>query len=136
MPQKGQINTADALIDKAYEDEFGCWIWEKGFTNSGYAKATVNYKTVLVHRFMYENLVGPIPEGMQLDHLCRDKRCINPDHLEPVTLQENMNRRNSYVIECKHGHSLTRDNLYITPDGRRQCKTCRREAVARYDGRR
>jgi len=129
---KGQINTPDALMDWAYEDEEkGCWIWIGSTTNSGYPKATVNYATVLVHRFLYENLVGPIPEGLQLDHICNNTYCVNPAHLEPVTPKVNMERRAALITSCKHGHPLSGDNLYVDPRGRRGCKTCRREAVKR-----
>ncbi|MFE0326316.1 HNH endonuclease [Streptomyces sp. NPDC058960] len=78
-------------------------------------------------------LVGPIPDGMQLDHLCRERRSVRPDHLEPVTLVQNVMRGesptavNARKTHCRRGHGLDGDNLYVKPDGRRVCVTCRRE---------
>lgn len=70
----------------------GCWVWNGTRTRAGYATMSVECKTVYVHRWAYEHFVGPIPKGLELDHLCRNTRCVNPDHLEPVTHAEN-NRR-------------------------------------------
>lgn len=80
----------------------------------------------LVHRVMYENFVGEIPTGMELDHLCKTRQCINPAHLEPVTHVENMRRAG--LTGCKRGHDLTEDNQITWLDKRgtthRKCKTC------------
>jgi hypothetical protein len=83
----------------------------------------------MAHRRVYELLVGPIPEGLQMDHLCRVKRCVNPDHLEPVTGSENVLR--AVRIEdrnaCLHGHPWTEENILVDYDGHRRCRVCRRE---------
>lgn len=84
------------------------------------------------HRFSYEILVGPIPEGMELDHLCKNRRCVNPAHLEPVTHHENLIRGNGFTginarkTHCSRGHELSQDNILNRSRGGRECKTCHR----------
>lgn len=104
------------------------WIVEK--ENNGYGKAYANGRTWQAHRLSYELFVGPIPEGLQIDHLCRVTNCINPDHLEPVTAAENKKR--AYMTHCKRGHELSGKNI-STRNGTRQCMKCRaiREAARR-----
>ena len=74
------------------DSDSGCWIWIAGKSTAGYGGLRIDGKDYLAHRFMYEKLVGPIPVGMSLDHLCRNPSCVNPEHLEPVTHQENVRR--------------------------------------------
>lgn len=120
-------------------DLFGpCWLWTSGTNENGYGCYNLSWLNgkpqgkVLAHRYAWESLVGPIPDGLVLDHLCRVPACINPDHLEPVTQAEN-NRRGyspsaacARMDECLNGHPL--DGL--RKDGHRYCKTCNRERVA------
>ncbi len=78
-------NTIDTILgnlERPINSE--CWEWQSP-TSTPYAKTTINNRTVSVHKFVYEQLVGPVPEGLQLDHICRNKICANPVHLEPVT---------------------------------------------------
>lgn len=72
-----------------------CWLWLGSLNNAGYGKLTVRRVNLYAHRFAHECLVGPVPEGLELDHLCRVRRCVNPDHLEPVTRSENVRRGDS-----------------------------------------
>ena len=116
------------------EPNSGCWLWLGGTVSNGYGKVgvRVNNKqhTRVAHLVIYEHLVGKVPNGLELDHKCRTKLCVNPDHLEPVTHLENQRRGTSPVAvamaktHCVRGHELSGENLYMTPDGRRQCRVC------------
>jgi hypothetical protein len=115
----------------------GCWQWLGCLKNGGYGAFSLHYKTYGAHRFVYEFLVGPIPDGLQLDHLCRNRGCVNPAHLEPVTQQDNMLRGAAPAAQlakqthCKRGHPWTEENtqLYTSPKRNlpyRRCRICRR----------
>jgi hypothetical protein len=111
-----------------------CWHWI-GFRNpQGYGGIRIDGKHRGAHRVVYEMLVGPIPTGLELDHLCRVRHCVNPDHLEPVSHRENMRRswaptgRQVRQTHCKWGHALTPENLvrHGVKRGKRMCLTCSR----------
>jgi hypothetical protein len=102
----------------------GCWVWRRARTRAGYGTLTVDGRTQYAHRIYYEGYVADIPMGFDLDHLCKNPACCNPDHLEPVTHAENMRR--SRRAACKRGHTLSHDNVYVAPDGERQCRECNR----------
>lgn len=79
---------------------------------------------MFAHVFVYETLVGPVPDELELDHTCRVRACVRPSHLEPVTHAENMER--ARPAECKRGHLMVHSNVYVRPDNRkRMCLTCR-----------
>jgi hypothetical protein len=117
-------------VSKAGDD--GCWLWTGRVESNGYANITSGISpsggtSRLAHRVAYELLIGPIPDGLHLDHLCRIRHCVNPDHLEPVTIQENVRRGIHGVLRthCANGHELTGHNLMISADGsRRRCRAC------------
>ncbi len=102
----------------------GCWTWTAGVGSTGYGKFGVAHGNPpqYAHRYSYELNVGSIPDGMVIDHLCENKLCVRPDHLQPVTSA--INTRRSLKTECPRGHAYVDSNLYISPDGRRFCHTC------------
>jgi hypothetical protein len=119
------------------EPNSGCWLWTGILFKSGYGWFSVHSKVWRAHRWAYEHLVGPIPDGMVLDHLCKVKSCVNPDHLEPVTQKVNMERAKTgkYKPFCKNGHPRSGDNLYFFPNGARACRECVRISVRKYQKR-
>lgn len=115
-----------------------CWIWT-GYKNpKGYGKMTVNYKPLMAHRWSYEYFIGEIPPGLVIDHLCENKACVNPEHLQPVTNKENLNRgrvgqknadHHRSKTHCRRGHEYTQENTnYLNRKTRgvltRQCRIC------------
>lgn len=106
-----------------------CWLWLGSITANGYGQTSVGGRRQAAHRYAYEQTVGPIPNGLQLDHLCRVHACVNPDHLEPVTNRENVLRGvgtsavNARKTHCIHGHPLSGDNLMVYGSWRK-CRTC------------
>ncbi len=115
-----------------------CWLWTAAkASKQGHGKFMVQGKNWKAHRWAYEALVGPIPKGLTLDHLCRVPACVNPAHLEPVTLAENVRREMEAKTHCPQGHPLSGTNLYRQPGtGYRACRTCRNEASRRMRARR
>ena len=111
-----------------------CWTWTGPLRSNGYGEAReiVGARTRYAHRAAYQLVKGPIPTDMELDHTCRNRACINPAHLEPVTTRENLLRsgltragRNARKTACIRGHAFTPENTLIVPRGR-QCRECRR----------
>lgn len=128
------MDVLDRLADKVLVGD-GCWDWIGGCTGNGYGAFVpeLGGPQVRAHRFVYELLVGPIPAGLQLDHLCRRRRCVRPGHLEPVTEAENHAR--TALVRCCRGHEFTDENTYRVPAGPRQCRACRLEHERRRPNR-
>lgn len=109
-----------------------CWEWEGTITRTGYGLTRYEGRSQPAHRVIWTILVGPVPAHLDLDHLCRNRGCVNPDHLEPVTRSENCRRGQTggYLgnrTHCSNGHEYTISNTHIRPDGSRACRTCVRE---------
>lgn len=114
----------------------GCLLWMAALDPHGYGRFGTTTGTVFAHRFAFELVVGPIPEGLQLDHLCRVHSCVNPAHLEPVTGHENTIRGisgsaiNARKTVCVHGHPFDEENTSYLTRGGRQCRACWRKKAA------
>lgn len=114
---------------KVSKQDNGCWLWTGALVN-GYGQILVGKRRILAHRFAYELLVGPIPDGITLDHLCRVRNCVNPEHLEPCTMKDNTLRGvglsaiNARKTHCKHGHPFDAKNTYLRLTGGRTCRSC------------
>ena len=151
MPRKGYKHTEETrarlragwvrrhsrmpdFFDRVAKTESGCWEWPHINKAHGYGELYHYGKRWRAHRLAYELAVGPIPDGLQLDHLCRNRACVNPDHLEAVTGLVNVRRAQG--THCKAGHSFAGENLRITPKGHRVCKTCMRRLQAIHRDRR
>lgn len=135
------MTIADRFWQKVNRIDGGCWLWTASLTRGGYGQFRINGKTRRAHRIAYLLSVGPIPDGLDLDHLCRTPACVNPAHLEPVTRGENTARGGAIAAmraaraaqtHCKHGHEFTPENTYIHPkSGARDCRKCRNAAGRR-----
>lgn len=113
----------DRFMSKVSIEE-SCWTYT-GQTDNGYGRFWYMGKGILAHRWIYEQLVSPIPPEMQIDHLCRNRSCVNVGHLEVVSNNEQQRRRSISQTHCKNGHEFTEDNVYLY-NNKRNCIECRR----------
>lgn len=111
-----------ARIDRRGPDE--CWPWTAGTISVGYGSFRVSDVHFLAHRVSYELLNGTIPDGLEIDHLCRNRLCCNPTHMEAVTAAENKHREQAAIKACPQGHEYTPENTYRRANGDRRCRTC------------
>lgn len=119
------------------QTDSGCWKWT-AFIYQGYGRFRIGRGIVQAHRWAWEQVHGPVPEGLELDHLCRNTACVNPDHIEAVTHRENAlrgfhpNVQTHRTKVCKRGHEISGDNAYPLKDGRQRCFACHRTGANRW----
>lgn len=115
-------------MDKIDFTRDACWWWTGSKTGEGYGQLKLGKTTRVAHRVVYELLVNAVPDGLELDHLCRNRACVNPAHLEPVSHSVNVQRaeKPKSASHCKRGHPFDHENTINRADGRRMCRTCRR----------
>lgn len=112
-----------------------CWIWQGSFSGNAthkYGDFSIGYNRYRAHRLIYATHRGEIPKGAVIDHLCGNPACVNPDHLEPVSIQENTKRGRSFKTHCTRGHPLVGENLVIDCEGKKRCRDCASERQRIY----
>lgn len=127
----------ERFTEKYIVVESGCWEWVASIHSEGYGQMSYLGKPTVAHRIGYMLLIGPIPDGMDIDHLCRNRKCVNPSHLEVVSRAVNLRRgipnKFKNATHCIHGHAFDAENTHITKTGQRVCRACLRiRSRARY----
>jgi hypothetical protein len=132
-PRSSPQERFEARVDRDAPE--GCWVWLGHRNENGYGRMMIDGRMKYAHRVAYELLVGPIPENKTLDHLCRNTSCVNPEHLEPVTLSENVTRANSVrelATHCKNNHPFDEVNTGSQGADKRRCRACHRDKAREY----
>lgn len=134
----GPVSVSERLTAKSHRDPNGCLVWTGRIVFGGYGSMRVDGRERKTHVIAWEMVNGPVPAGLQLDHLCRNRACMEPTHLEAVTGRENTLRGEGITAQrarqthCIHGHELAGANLIERP-GRRECRACKDDRAARRD---
>lgn len=136
---KSSLSVAERIKANVVVDASSCWVWQARLDADGYGHIQIQRRDRIAHRVSYEAFVGPIPEGLQIDHLCRVRACCNPEHLEAVTSRVNTLRGkgvsalNAVKTHCLNGHPLSGENLMLRADRPvRNCRECSRVRFRRY----
>ena len=135
---KNETRERNFLARTEPEPNSGCWIWIGSRGPDGYGRMMVHGRITIVSRWAYQHFIGPLGPGLEADHKCRLRSCVNPQHLEAVTHRTNclrsMNRAaiNAAKKCCKRGHPFTPENTYLMLEGGRRCRMCQRVANLRW----
>lgn len=125
-----RISVIERFLNKIKILDSGCWKWISTITNQGYGQFWFNGKQRSSHRFIYKYYHGEVNSSLVLDHLCRNRKCVNPEHLEQVSIKENILRGNGFAAlnikktHCKNGHEFIDNNTHLDSNGHRRCKFC------------
>ncbi|MFG0329862.1 MAG: HNH endonuclease signature motif containing protein [Phycisphaerales bacterium] len=124
----------DRFVDKIDFTDDGCWNWTASVNSDGYGQFRAGDEKRFAHRVVYEWFVRPLDPDLTLDHLCRNRACVNPDHLEEISLKENLRRGDAFIVNarkthCPQGHPYDRLDLRT---GQRKCRRCQTAAQRRY----
>ena len=124
----------ERFMEKVEAGPDGCWDWTASLTEQGYGRFAAGHGAPYqkAHRASWEMFRSEIPDGLEIDHLCYNRRCVNPDHLEPVSPAVNQRRRAERVTHCAEGHEYTANNTYVSKENERHCRTCHRKAMQKY----
>lgn len=138
-PRRKYANDQERILRNVLMDANGCWVWIGNRTPANYGRVNAYGRVWKAHRLSYEAFIGPIPGGLTLDHLCRNRPCVNPRHLDPVPPGVNTLRSpytvpsiNSTKTECPDGHPYDEANTYFAPNGSRRCRACRNKATSAH----